>query len=202
MVGIPLETTVTKKADSFSAGNTIAKTGTAYPTSQAEADTKTSGLALPTAALSYDLQNNSVTEVTYDRYDSAGNLLQYTTKAGIPVAIIWGYQQTQPIAKIEGATYSQVSSLAATLISAADLDAVDPTKEGALISALDSFRTDPSMANFQITTYTYDPSIGVTSITPPSGIRELYQYDAANRLQSVLDVNGNILKEYKYNYKP
>jgi hypothetical protein len=202
MVGIPLETTVTKKADSFSSGNTIAKTGTDYPTSQAEADIKTSGLALPTAALSYDLQNNSATEVTYDRYDSAGNLLQYTTKAGIPVAIIWGYQQTQPIAKIEGATYSQVSSLAATLISAADLDAADPTKEGALIAALDSFRTDPSMSNFQITTYTYDPSIGVTSITPPSGIRELYQYDAANRLQSVLDVNGNILKEYKYNYKP
>ena len=43
--------------------------------------------------------------------------------------------------------------------------------------------------------------IGVTSITPPNGIREIYHYDAANRLEKVVDINGNILKEYKYQYK-
>jgi YD repeat-containing protein len=52
-----------------------------------------------------------------------------------------------------------------------------------------------------ISTYAYDPLIGVTSITPPSGVREIYKYDSANRLQSVVDVNGKILKEYQYNYK-
>jgi YD repeat-containing protein len=59
----------------------------------------------------------------------------------------------------------------------------------------------PILADKLVTTYTYDPLIGVTSITPPSGIRESYIYDSANRLQKVIDVNGKVLKEMKYNYK-
>ncbi|MDQ0477483.1 hypothetical protein [Chryseobacterium sp. MDT2-18] len=58
------------------------------------------------------------------------------------------------------------------------------------------------LSGFQITTYTYDPLIGVRSITPPSGLREYYFYDAANRLKEVRDSNGNVLKEYQYHYKP
>ncbi|WP_374464396.1 hypothetical protein [Chryseobacterium sp.] len=59
------------------------------------------------------------------------------------------------------------------------------------------------MPNYQITTYTYDPLIGVRSITPPSGIREVYIYDSANRLKEIRENNqtGNLLKEFKYNYK-
>lgn len=56
------------------------------------------------------------------------------------------------------------------------------------------------MSTYQVTTYTYDPLVGVRSITPPSGIRENYSYDTAHRLEAIIDVNGKILKEYKYNY--
>ena len=73
--------------------------------------------------------------------------------------------------------------------------------EQSLLTSLDSLRTSSSLNAYMISTYTYDPLIGVTSITPPSGIREIYKYDSANRLQSVVDVNGKILKEYKYHYK-
>jgi hypothetical protein len=54
-----------------------------------------------------------------------------------------------------------------------------------------------------VTTYTYDPLIGVRSITPPSGIREVYIYDTANRLKEIRenDATGKLLKEFKYNYK-
>ncbi|MNY54568.1 hypothetical protein D3C86_1904580 [compost metagenome] len=58
-----------------------------------------------------------------------------------------------------------------------------------------------SRANAQVTTYTYDPLIGVRSITPSSGIREIYKYDSANRLENIRDINGKLLKEFKYNYK-
>ena len=60
------------------------------------------------------------------------------------------------------------------------------------------------LSNYSITTYTYDPLVGVTSITPPSGIREVYLYDTANRLKEIREDNatGKILKEFKYNYKP
>lgn len=143
------------------------------------------------------------TEVTYDQYDVRGNLLQYTSKDGIPTSIIWGYNGTKPIAKVVGLVYSVVSGMASSIVSASDLDASNPSTEGALIIALDNFRKNSSLLNYQITTYTYDPLIGVTSITPPSGSREVYLYDTANRLKEIRENNssGKVLKEFKYNYK-
>lgn len=202
MVGIPLQTTTTKTTNGVT--KTISVLETKYPISQTEANAKTSGLPLPYEIKNSDLLGVSQTEITYDKYDSKGNILQYTPKSGVPVTIIWGYNQTQPIAKIEGVTYDTLTSLVGSLVN----DAItksnadkDKATEDTLILALNSLRTNSNVVNYQITTYTYDPLIGVTSITPPSGIMERYYYDAANRLEKVIDVNGNILKEYKYNYK-
>ena len=75
------------------------------------------------------------------------------------------------------------------------------TKESDLIAALDKLRDESTLKGYQISTYTYDPLIGVTSITPVNGVREIYQYDSAKRIEKVIDINGNILKEYKYHYK-
>ncbi len=196
IISIPLETEV-KKNDVV-----ISKTETKYPTSQTEANQKTLGLPLPCEALSKNLwTGNMEQQISYGQYDNKGNLLQYTTKDGVPVSIIWGYHQTQPIAKIEGATYVQVLGMATAIINAsnADADYGTETSENDLLTALDNFRTN---SGYQTTTYSYDPLIGVRSITPPSGIREYYIYDAANRLKEVKDINGNTLKEYQYHYKP
>ncbi|NML69034.1 hypothetical protein HHL23_04395 [Chryseobacterium sp. RP-3-3] len=201
MIGIPLETTSTQTISGTT--KTLAKTEKIYPKIISEITNNTAGLVLPLSVKSYDISNLSIppsTEVTYDKYDLKGNLLQYTTKESIPVAIIWGYNQTQPIVKIEGITYDQalVFQGIADIITKSNQD-IDINTQDALISALDNFRIANS--RFYITTYTYDPLIGVTSITPPSGIREMYKYDTENRLEKVIDVNGKVLKEYKYNYK-
>lgn len=143
-------------------------------------------------------------EVTYDTYDSKGNLQQYTGKNGISTTIIWGYNQTQPIAKIEGAKLTDISqTLIDSIISASNNDAQLGTdaSELSMTTALNTFRNNPLLSGYHISTYTYNPLIGVTSITPPSGIREIYKYDNANRLEKVIDMNGKVLKEYKYNYK-
>jgi len=198
ILSIPLETETKKD------GITISKIESVYPISQSEAIAKTSGLALPYQVNSTDLQNTASTEVTYDKYDSKGNLQQYTTKDGIPTTIIWGYNQTQPIAKVVGATLRDIPQpLVTAIVNASDLDAANSSNEPALITTLDDFRKNSNMANYQITTYTYDPLIGVTSITPPSGIREVYIYDAANRLKEIREnsATGKLLKEFKYNYK-
>ncbi|RTZ49642.1 hypothetical protein EJ377_04460 [Chryseobacterium arthrosphaerae] len=79
----------------------------------------------------------------------------------------------------------QVSSLAQAIITASDADAADPAKEPQLLTLLDAFRNNDQLKDFQITTYTYDPLIGVTSITPPNGIREIYKYDIQNRLEKL-----------------
>ncbi|KFE99864.1 hypothetical protein IX39_04200 [Chryseobacterium formosense] len=144
------------------------------------------------------------TQLTYDQYDDKGNLLQYSTKNGIPTSIIWGYHKTQPIAKIEGALYDNIknNSLITAIINASNADAADPATENNLITALDALRNDINFKNFQMATITYDPLIGVTTLTPPSGIREIYRYDTANRLEKIVDEEGKILKENTYNYKP
>lgn len=185
MIGIPLETTVLKN------GKMINKSEVKY-------DQPTH--LFPTSVLSLNTENNSMsTEITYDSYDNKGNLQQYTTKSGVSTAIIWGYNQTQPIAKVEGAKLSDISqTLIASIVDASDYSSAGYS-ESNLISKLDAFRS--GLPNFQVTAYTYIPLVGVTTITPPSGIREFYIYDSANRLQAVKDVNENILKEYKYNYK-
>ncbi|RRQ46719.1 hypothetical protein DTW91_04365 [Chryseobacterium sp. SC28] len=198
MVGIPLVTETKKN------GKTISKTETIYP--DVLPDTQTGNLLVPKSVSSLDLVTGNLSiEVTYNQYDTKGNLQQYTTKSGVPTAIIWGYNQTQPIAKIEGATYAQVSSLATAttdIITASDSDASAGVNndESTFLAVLDTFRN--ALSGYQVTTFTYDPLIGVRSITPPSGIREVYIYDTANRLQEIRDVNGNILKSYEYHYKP
>jgi YD repeat-containing protein len=50
----------------------------------------------------------------------------------------------------------------------------------------------------QVTTWTYLPLVGVTSITDPSGRTVTYDYDNAWRLKSVKDEDGNILETYEY----
>lgn len=67
-------------------------------------------------------------------------------------------------------------------------------------SVIDELRLYPKGA--QVTTYTYDPMVGVTSITDEKNQTVYYEYDNFNRLIFVKDKNKNILKSYNYNYKP
>lgn len=205
MVGVPLLIELKENNKS------ISKTEIKYPKFTYEITNNTAGLALPASVQSVEINTiNSTnpsaeiksTEVVYDKYDSKGNLQQYTTKDGISTVIIWGYNQTQPIAKIEGAKLTDIQqSLIDSIVTASNTDAsaVVNNDESAFLSMLNAFRN--SLPNYQVTTYTYDPLIGVRSITPPSGIRENYIYDSANRLEKVVDANGKVLKEMKYNYK-
>ncbi|WP_223606932.1 hypothetical protein [Chryseobacterium sp. OSA05B] len=211
MTGIPLETSTSQTIGSTT--KTLSRTETIYPKTVAEITNNNASLVLPLSSVSYDLQNNAPsTEATYDRYDSKGNIQQYTTRNGISTTVIWGYKNSQPIVKIEGAKLSDISqSLIDNIVSASDNDAQLGTEasEQSLVAALDLFRNNSALSAYQISTYTYNPLIGVTSITPPSGIREVYIYDTANRLKEVKqldkDASGNpvykIIKEFKYNYK-
>jgi hypothetical protein len=205
MVSIPLETKVIEN------GKTQSKTKIVYSKNAA-----TSNKILPTSVLSYNLIDvNDVantnptptTEIIYNQYDAHGNLQEYTTKAGVTTSVVWGYNNTKPIAKIEGASYSQLSFTVNDIISYSNYDA-DPIAnnktaqqtEEELLTKLNAFRTNSLLSGYKISTYSYDPLIGVRSMTPPSGITEYYKYDTTNRLETIVDANGNIHKEFKYNY--
>ena len=198
MIGIPLETIITQTANGVS--KTLSKTETVYPTTLP--DSQIGNFILPKSVKSQDISNGSTsfTEITLDKYDTKGNLIQYTTKDGLPVAIVWGYNGVLPIAKIEGARYDDISTYVQNIITLSNEDAGNPVKEDLLLTAEDNLRKNNILNNYQVTTYTHDPLIGVTSITPSSGLREYYKYDTTNRLEKIVDVNYKILKEFNYHY--
>ena len=168
---------------------------------------------LPTSVLATNIADGSTKQTaSLDAYDDKGNVLQVTSADGISTTLIYGYNKTQVIARMEGAKYNDIknSSLITTAIAASDSDNTNPGSESALITALDNLRMDSSMTAYRITAYTYDPMVGLTTTTSPDGQREMYEYDSAGRLKTLKraekDASGNTvyktLKEYKYNYKP
>ena len=62
----------------------------------------------------------------------------------------------------------------------------------------DDIRVYP--ADAQMTSYTYDPLIGMTSQTDAKNFSTHYKYDALGRLAVVTDKDNNILKQYQYHY--
>ncbi len=64
---------------------------------------------------------------------------------------------------------------------------------------IDELRLYP--ANARMTTFTYEPLIGMTSQCDANDKIQYYEYDGFGRLQIVRDADGNILKTLKYNYK-
>ena len=63
---------------------------------------------------------------------------------------------------------------------------------------IDEVRVYPKTA--QMTTYTYNPLVGITSTTDANGLPTYYEYDPFNRLKFIKDFTGNIIKSFQYNY--
>lgn len=137
-------------------------------------------------------------KITYDLYDDKGNILQYTQENGTPISLIWGYNKTQLLAKIENATYT---SITASLISSAQA-ASDTGTETSLITALNSIRNSAPLANAMVTSYTHKPLIGISTTTDPKGYTMSYNYDTFGRLLNVKDASGNIIEEKEYHLIP
>ena len=143
-------------------------------------------------------------KITYDLYDEKGNILQYTSENGMPVSIIWGYNKTQPIAKIENTAYSTISAQTISNLQTLSNEDSDNCISGncteqILRNALNEFRI--ALPNAFISTYTYNPLVGVTSITDVKGMTSYYEYDSFGRLKFVKDKDLNVLQKYCYNYK-
>jgi YD repeat-containing protein len=134
------------------------------------------------------------TEGTIDVYDNNENILQFTNKAGVPTAIIWGYNNQYPVAQVVGATYATaVAQLTGGLPTA--LQTMDGTT---LQTELNRIRTGIPTA--RVTSYTYKHMTGVTSITDPNNKTNTYDYDSFNRLLTVKDQDGNVVKKNQYVY--
>ncbi|MFW0739158.1 DUF5977 domain-containing protein [Flavobacterium sp. T12S277] len=185
MVGKVLDTQTLKKGAKLSEQKTV------YDRSAA-----TNNLLLPRFVYankgSDAIDLNSDKKVTYNQYDEKGNIVQYTLEAGTPVSIIWGYNKSQPIAKIENAAYAQLEALPDFGAGFTIATSLSATQESSLRN---------NLPNAMVTTYTYTPLVGISSVTDPKGITSYYQYDSFGRLQYVKDQSLFVLQKYCYNYK-
>lgn len=181
----------------------VEKTKTVYST--------INGLVVPAAIYTFDYgANDWYKTLSFDMYDSKGNILQITGPNG-PAVMLWGYNQSKAIATIEGATYGQVmqafgldplnnsSYLQLEIIKKSNLD-IDDNTENQFLAELSAFRSNSNLKNFQITTDVYDPLVGLKIETGVSGLSAKNIYDSSNRISKVLDKDGRTVSEYKYNY--
>lgn len=189
MIGIPLEKETFRGAEKLSAQKTVYKDWG-------------SGLIAPQVVqTSKDALSNMEDRIKYNAYDAKGNPLEAEQPGGMKVSYIWGYKHTQPIAKLENIAYSSIPTSLITAIQNTT-DSATGT-EAQILASLNALRnsTDTNIKKAMITTFTYKPLVGVTSIIDPKGQKTTYEYDSFGRLVSVKDHDGNLLSENKYNYR-
>ncbi|GAA3608239.1 RHS repeat domain-containing protein [Flavivirga amylovorans] len=154
---------------------------------------------------------NSLIDFNYSYENDTGNLLESYRTDGTKTSYHWGYNDTYPVIKAENITVN-LSSIAENT---SYLPSGYSNMESLLLS-LNNIATDSqqklrwktynenlraALPDVMVTTYTYDPLIGVTSITDPKGYTMYYEYDEFNRLKQVKDADGHILTKNEYNYK-
>ncbi|NHM06556.1 hypothetical protein G4D82_04930 [Flavobacterium sp. CYK-4] len=148
--------------------------------------------------------NNFESEFIYTTFDNRGNVLEYKKNDGIPVSVIWGYNQNKPIAIIENVNYSEIPiNIVENLTTLSDADkdhGINGQHENALRVGLNSLRDLFPLA--MIKTITYDPLTGPTSFTGYDRLTQYYEYDDLLRLKIIRNKQGEILEEYHYNYRP
>ena len=134
----------------------------------------------------------------HPKYDGNGNPLE-VEKDGVRTCYIWGYGGKLPVAKLENISYDYIPS---NLLSACQSYGISMT-EDQILAPLNALRSsnDVNMQKAMITTYTYKPSVGVTTITDPKGFKTTYKYDGFGRLELVKDCEGDIVSETKYHYR-
>ncbi|WP_299190295.1 hypothetical protein [uncultured Aquimarina sp.] len=133
----------------------------------------------------------------YKKYDTQGNPLEVMQADGTSMIFVWGYQDRYPVAKIVNASYDNLSTNVVNLINEIRTETNTQSEED-IRGLLDDLRE--ALPNAQVSTYTYKPLVGVTSMTDPRGYTMYYEYDTFHRLTKVKDQSGNILSENQYNY--
>ncbi|MCC8187383.1 MAG: hypothetical protein LIP08_07705, partial [Bacteroides sp.] len=124
--------------------------------------------------------------IAYREHDSYGRPREVTRENLLHTVYLWGYNHQYPVAKIEGElTYQQVRGK----LTAAYVDNL-ATSQNITQTTLSEIYTKLDAEKVQITTYTYQPLFGITSIQMPNRDILTYQYDPFGRLLKITDTHG------------
>lgn len=137
--------------------------------------------------------------IEYKSYDAYGNPINISKDNALNLIYLWSYNGQYPIAEITGMDLSEIEPKILNLFKVSNIDALSslsiPNEQ-----ILRNGELQKMLPNALVTTYTYTPLVGMSSMTNPSGITTYYEYDNAGRLIYEKDNDKNILKKYVYNY--
>ena len=119
------------------------------------------------------------TRLQLANYDKYGNVAHCFNVTPMRKSYIWSYGGQLPIAKIEGVTYTKVKSVIDTATINRIADAAYPSAEQ--LATVNALRE--ALPEAMVTTYTYKPQAGITSITDPAGVVTGFEYDKRGNLR-------------------
>lgn len=116
-------------------------------------------------------------EYTYTQYDTFGNLIESRDANNIPTSHIWGYGGLYMVGIAENTARSALPASITTAPLAGEIDEFTASNIN-------------SNGNILLTTYHYEPLIGITKIRYPNGESESYTYNSSGKLLDVKDRAG------------
>lgn len=136
--------------------------------------------------------------ITYHAYDPDGNPLEISQDSGPAIQYLWGYENKYPVAKVENA---EANNTPLDIIVDKTVIQNPKTTLASFKNEMDKIRNHPDYQNAMISSYTYDPLVGVTSMTSEYGYTNLFEYDDRERLIRTKDNDGNIIADMDYGFK-
>ena len=126
--------------------------------------------------------------------NALGNVEEVKEHGKPSTVVLWSYGGLYPVAVVENAVSGDVSAALGQSFITTLASASSPT--AAQLNTLATLRT--LLPSSHVTTYTFSPGVGITSVTDPAGVKTAYEYDGAGRLTLVKDASGNALEGYTY----
>ncbi|KIO75760.1 hypothetical protein TH53_18750 [Pedobacter lusitanus] len=130
--------------------------------------------------------------VRFYAYDAQGNVLEQGLTNGQKTSYLWSYDGHYPIAEIKDISYADLK----TKLGSSTITTFSSQTPGK--AAIDSFLSPLKPAYFS--SFSYKTFGAIESTTDPKGNTAYYQYDTYQRLISVKDQYGNIIKTVNYHY--
>ncbi|MGN8055129.1 hypothetical protein ACTJKN_02575 [Pedobacter sp. 22163] len=156
------------------------------------------GIVEPSVIEGFSTTGGLEPRVIIHGYDPSGKIKSVSRVKGPKISYLYGYKGDSPILEIANAEYGDVEAAIGGEYNVnyyrmsnpdkATVDALVGTLQGALPKA-------------QIKSFSYQPLYGMRSSTDVKGMSTYYDYDDFQRLKTLKDLEGNIIRQNDYHYK-
>ncbi len=138
--------------------------------------------------------NNIISGKEILKYDIYGNPIEINEiPSGLNKIFLWGYKGAYPVAEIQNASYDNVKQALGGVSLENFSELSNPN-----LNLINSLRNKLPLSH--VSTFSYNPLVGLLSKTDARGISEEYEYDNVGRLSLIKDNYSNIRTSFQYGY--